>query len=98
VSRSQGGVRSRILRPPPGESDMAEDGGGGGPGGGPTLSSSKWLLCVGAVLMMLAISDLMVPGMQAEAQQQPSTASSKQPKFASKAFVGPTIKFLYCYS
>jgi len=47
---------------------------------------------------MLAISDLMVPGMQAEAQQQPSTASSKQPKFASKAFVGPTIKFLYCYS
>ena len=72
---------------------MAEDG-GGGPGGGATLSSGKWLLCVGAVLMMLALSDLMVPG-QAQAQQQPSAASSKQPKFASKAFVGPTIKFLY---
>ena len=67
---------------------------GGGPGPRPSLSTGKWLLCAGAVLLMLALSDLMVPP-PAQAQQQPSAASGKQPKFASKAFVGPTIKFMY---
>jgi len=55
-------------------------------------SNTKWMLTAGAFLVLLALSDVMLApnagGVQA--QKQP-------PKFASK-MVGPTIKFMYCYS
>ena len=60
-----------------------------------SLSSGKWFLCIGAVLLMFALSDLFAPGMQPAQADQGTSATQKQPKFASKAFVGPTIKFLY---
>ena len=55
----------------------------------------RFLLSVAGLLMMIALGDVFrgQSGTEVTAQKEVPPA----PKFASK-LVGPTIKFLYCYS
>ena len=57
--------------------------------------NGRFLLSVAGLLMVIALGDLFRGqyGSEFSAQKEVPPA----PKFASK-FVGPTVKFLYCYS
>jgi len=53
--------------------------------------SGKWLLTAGGLLVLLALSDFVMTPNAVGVEAQ------KQSKFSSK-LMGPTIKFMYCYS
>ena len=64
------------------------------PGLGAAPNGRFWLSVAG-LLMLLALGDLL--GGQKAAEVSAHKETPAPPKFASK-FMGPTIKFLYCYS
>ena len=74
----------KMADPPPNE---------GGTGG-----DRKFLLGALAIVLILAMSDVFGgTGNVKEVNAQKLSDASQPPKFASK-FMGPSIKFLYCYS
>ena len=65
------------------------------PNEGGTGGDRKFLLGALAIVLILAMSDVF--GGTGNVKEVNAQEASQPPKFASK-FMGPSIKFLYCYS
>ena len=65
------------------------------PNEGGTGGDRKFLLGALAIVLILAMSDVF--GGTGNVKEVNAQDASHSPKFASK-FMGPSIKFLYCYS
>jgi len=59
------------------------------------VADRKFLLGALAVILLLAMTDML--GGTGNVKEANAQKMSEPPKFASK-FMGPSIKFLYCYS